>query len=71
MLMTAPKQPAPIRIGNRLLGEGEPCYVIAEIGNNHNGDFDRAIALVDAAVAAGADCARAAGSLESNSSSFS
>lgn len=47
-----------MRIGNRLLGDGQPCYVIAEIGNNHNGDFDRAIALVDAAVAAGADCAK-------------
>lgn len=58
MLMTSPNQPAPVRIGNRLLGDGEPCYVIAEIGNNHNGDFDRAIALVDAAVAAGADCAK-------------
>ncbi|RTE95073.1 acetylneuraminic acid synthetase [Bradyrhizobium sp. LVM 105] len=58
MLMTSPKQPAPVRIGNRLLGDDEPCYVIAEIGNNHNGDFDRAIALVDAAVAAGADCAK-------------
>lgn len=56
--MTSPKQPAPVRIGNRLLGNDEPCYVIAEIGNNHNGDFDRAIALVDAAVAAGADCAK-------------
>jgi len=56
--MTSPKQPAPVRIGNRLLGDGEPCYVIAEIGNNHNGDFNRAIALVDAAVAAGADCAK-------------
>ncbi|MFZ5717242.1 MAG: N-acetylneuraminate synthase family protein [Bradyrhizobium sp.] len=56
--MTSPKPPAPVRIGNRLLGDGEPCYVIAEIGNNHNGDFDRAIALVDAAVAAGADCAK-------------
>lgn len=56
--MTSPKQPAPVRIGNRLLGDGEPCYVIAEVGNNHNGDFDRAIALVDAAVAAGADCAK-------------
>ncbi|WP_249137527.1 N-acetylneuraminate synthase family protein [Bradyrhizobium canariense] len=56
--MTSPNQPAPVRIGNRLLGDGEPCYVIAEIGNNHNGDFDRAIALVDAAVAAGADCAK-------------
>lgn len=47
-----------IRIGQRLIGDGQPCYVIAEIGNNHNGDFDRAIALVDAAVAAGADCAK-------------
>src|SRR5436305_14182636 len=58
MLMTSPNQPAPVRIGNRLLGDGESCYVIAEIGNNHNGDFDRAIALVDASVAAGADCAK-------------
>jgi N-acetylneuraminate synthase len=49
---------ASVRIGDRLLGDGAPCYVIAEIGNNHNGDFDRAIALVDAAVAAGADCAK-------------
>lgn len=56
--MTSPKPPAPVRIGDRLLGDGEPCYVIAEVGNNHNGDFDRAIALVDAAVAAGADCAK-------------
>src|ERR1700754_3155070 len=58
MLMTSPKQIAPVHIGNRLLGDGEPCYVIAEIGNNHNGDYDRAIALVDAAVRAGADCAK-------------
>lgn len=47
-----------VHIGDRLIGEGEPCYVIAEIGNNHNGDVDRAIALIDAAVAAGADCAK-------------
>jgi N-acetylneuraminate synthase len=46
------------KIGNRSVGDGQPCYVIAEIGNNHNGDFDRAIALVDAAVGAGADCAK-------------
>lgn len=47
-----------LRIGNRSIGDGQPCYVIAEVGNNHNGDVDRAIALVDAAVAAGADCAK-------------
>lgn len=48
----------PLRIGDRMLGDGQPCFVIAEVGNNHNGDYDRAIALVDAAVTAGADCAK-------------
>jgi sialic acid synthase SpsE/sugar phosphate isomerase/epimerase len=47
-----------LKIADRLVGEGYPCFIIAEVGNNHNGDFDRAIALVDAAVAAGADCAK-------------
>ena len=56
--MNSTNQAAPIRIGRRSIGNGQPCYVIAEVGNNHNGDFDRAIALVDAAVAAGADCAK-------------
>jgi len=56
--MNSTNQAATIRIGNRAIGDGQPCYVIAEVGNNHNGDFDRAIALVDAAVAAGADCAK-------------
>jgi sialic acid synthase SpsE/sugar phosphate isomerase/epimerase len=56
--MNSSNQAATIRIGHRSIGDGQPCYVIAEVGNNHNGDFDRAIALVDAAVAAGADCAK-------------
>ena len=56
--MKSINQAAPIRIGNRSIGDGQPCYVIAEVGNNHNGDFDRAIALVDAAIMAGADCAK-------------
>jgi sialic acid synthase SpsE len=56
--MNSSNQAATIRIGTRSIGDGQPCYVIAEVGNNHNGDFDRAIALVDAAVAAGADCAK-------------
>ncbi|MGE0626217.1 MAG: N-acetylneuraminate synthase family protein [Hyphomicrobiaceae bacterium] len=54
----ADKGRAELKIGPRTVGPGHPCYVIAEIGNNHNGDFDRAIALVDAAIAAGADCAK-------------
>lgn len=47
-----------ISMGDRIIGPDHPCYVIAEIGNNHNGDFDCAVALVDAAIASGADCAK-------------
>ena len=41
-----------IKIGNSFIGEGQPCYVIAEIGINHNGDVNIAKKLIDAAVAA-------------------
>lgn len=44
-------------IGNRQVG-GERTYVIAEIGNNHNGSFDRAIHMIDLAAEMGADCAK-------------
>ncbi|PIU43773.1 MAG: N-acetylneuraminate synthase [Candidatus Nealsonbacteria bacterium CG07_land_8_20_14_0_80_39_13] len=44
-----------IRIGNRILGQGHPTYVIAEAGSNHNGDFDIAKKLIKAAADAGAD----------------
>jgi sialic acid synthase SpsE/sugar phosphate isomerase/epimerase len=37
---------------------GEKIFVIAEIGNNHNGSFDIAIELIEAAIAAGADCVK-------------
>lgn len=47
-----------IKIGNRALGKDEPAYVIAEIGNNHNGSLALAKELIDLAVAAGADCAK-------------
>ncbi|MFL6601403.1 MAG: N-acetylneuraminate synthase family protein [Steroidobacteraceae bacterium] len=46
-----------IEIANRQIGGGR-TYVIAEIGNNHNGSFDRAIELIDRAVETGADCAK-------------
>lgn len=46
-----------IKIGGFLLG-GDRSFVIAEIGNNHNGSFERAIELVDCAVKAGADCVK-------------
>lgn len=47
-----------LRIGDRCIGEHHPCYVIAEIGNNHNGSPELARRLVDAAVDAGADCVK-------------
>lgn len=39
----------------RVIGEGQPVYIIAEAGVNHNGSLDRAKAMVAAAAAAGAD----------------
>src|SRR5713226_3545682 len=45
-------------VGSRRIGPGEPCYVIAEVGINHNGDLAMAKQLVDAAVAAGADAVK-------------
>lgn len=44
-------------IGNKEVGQ-QRTYVIAEIGNNHNGSFERAIEMIDLAVAMGADCAK-------------
>ncbi len=46
-----------LQIGVYPLGEGRP-FVIAEIGNNHNGDFERAKQMIDLAVEMGADCAK-------------
>lgn len=45
-----------IRIGDRQIGPDQPPFVIAEVGINHEGDCAKAIAMVDAAAAAGADC---------------
>jgi N-acetylneuraminate synthase/N,N'-diacetyllegionaminate synthase len=47
-----------IRIGERLLGEGEPCFIVAEAGVNHNGDINLAKKLVDAAKEAKADAVK-------------
>ena len=47
-----------IRISDRYIGSGYPPFVIAEVGINHEGEFGKAIQLVNAAKAAGADCVK-------------
>lgn len=47
-----------IEISGRNIGPGEPCFIIAEIGVNHNGDVGIARQLVDIAVQAGADAVK-------------
>ena len=47
-----------VRIGNKLVGDGHPAFVIAEIGINHNGDLGIAKQMIDAAVHAGADAVK-------------
>lgn len=44
-----------VRIGNRLIGEGEQCFIIAEAGVNHNGEIKLAKKLIEVAKNAGAD----------------
>ena len=46
-----------IDIGNHAIGSGR-AYIIAEIGNNHNGSFARAIEMIDLACDMGADCVK-------------
>jgi N-acetylneuraminate synthase len=43
-----------VLIGNKKVGDGQPCFIIAEIGINHNGDIDIAKKLIT--LAAGAGC---------------
>src|SRR3978361_1529641 len=47
-----------VKIVNKQLGPGQPCYVITEIGINHNGDIDLAKRLISVAVAAGCDAVK-------------
>lgn len=49
---------APVVIAKRKIGPGEPCFVIAEAGVNHNGDMALAFRLIDAAVSAKADAVK-------------
>ncbi len=47
-----------VRIGERWVGDGEPAYIVAEAGSNHNGSFEQALRLIDVAADAGADAVK-------------
>ena len=47
-----------LAIGARRVGQGAPCFIVAEIGINHNGDMALAERTIDAAAAAGADAVK-------------
>ncbi len=44
-----------VKIENKLIGEGEPCFIVAEAGVNHNGSVEIAKKLIDVAKDAGTD----------------
>jgi pseudaminic acid synthase len=44
-----------IQIGRRIIGEGQPVYIVAELSANHKQDFDQAVRMIHAAKNAGVD----------------
>ena len=49
---------AEVKIGDTLVGDGHPCYIVAEIGINHNGDIELAKKLAELADAAGCNAVK-------------
>src|SRR6516225_7242904 len=47
-----------VRIGDRIVGDNHPAYIVAEIGINHNGDVSIARDLIDVAAEAGCDAVK-------------
>ena len=47
-----------IRFGGKEIGDGCPCFVVAEIGQNHNGEMRLARQLIDAAARCGCDAVK-------------
>jgi N-acetylneuraminate synthase/N,N'-diacetyllegionaminate synthase len=47
-----------VNIGGKLIGNGHPCFIVAEAGVSHFGSLDKALELVEAAARAGADAVK-------------
>ncbi|MFZ0970829.1 MAG: N-acetylneuraminate synthase family protein, partial [Solirubrobacteraceae bacterium] len=47
-----------VNVGGRTIGRGEPVFIVAEAGVNHDGVLETALELVDAAAQAGADAVK-------------
>src|SRR5688572_8621938 len=46
---------ASFALGSRMIGEGQPCFVLAEVASAHGGSADRALKMLEAAFKMGAD----------------
>ncbi len=47
-----------MEIGGKTLGDGYPCYIVAEVGINHNGSMENAFNLIDLAKSSGCDAVK-------------
>ncbi len=47
-----------VKVRDKIVGRGQPTFIVAEIGNNHNGDINLARKSVEAAARAGADAVK-------------
>ncbi len=58
MMWPTTKINSSVKIGDRIIGEREPVFIIAEIGLNHNGSLELAKKLIDGAMFAGCDAVK-------------
>src|SRR5260221_6918305 len=47
-------RPATFALGSRTIGEGQPCFVLAEVASAHGGETDRALKMLESAFKMGA-----------------
>lgn len=52
------KLPSKVKVGNGYIGHGQPVFFVAEIGNNHNGDYYLAKRTIEKAAGIGAQAVK-------------